>query len=758
MKGHKRAKGSIKQNFFTKAINRAQTIFSDNEFTHKAQTVGAYSAAFLAAFLVALVSASTFTPVDNSEAADTVNVNYKGTGYYINMATSGNVNMDLEATPDGAVAVAKDTVNVKTNSKSYKIYVSMNSNAADTNKLYLGGSTSATSYFNPVNGSATSPTALGNNTWGWSLAKANVNSANSLLSSYGFNENYTMSDGTTSDGKTGQTLNTNQKFAAMPLIGSEALIAAGTVATTSGTDYDVYYGAKANTALTSGTYSNTVLYTAVGEASSSASGEASISPEIQTTLDADTPSTYGKGQQVTIATSMYTSAGLDLGTVSATIGGKECTNVTTSLSAGGTVNITCNAPESLTWGNYDVVATFTKFDRAYEIADAYDVYVPWETMESASAGTYTMQSFTKKTCDEAPTPKAYNTQSGTGSILNGDTINTNVPEVTLKDTRNTSHEYRVRKLADGNCWMADNLRLTLSTSTPLTSETSDINYDMDTGRGVDGTTTTPRVISNNLQGTVDPLGTYSTDNTTGVISWTPFADSQTEYFISWGSRYTDASGATATTGADVATTVKYFDMDGKTEKVADAAYKVNNNAYAEYARSYDNLGDGQSGSGGGVDKATLTDADGNEQYYGTYFNWYAATAGSGTYEMQSETDAKNSVCPKNWQLPKNSENKSWNHLIATIYGMNIISSTETTQIQDEINATKKAPFSILQAGLYVWSGGSLTNRSVGIHYWTSTTSGYINARHFYSSYINSHFSPQNAGDKVHGLTVRCAVR
>ena len=740
MKGHKRAKGSIqktriaqkavsanKQNFFTKALNRTRTIFSDSEFANRAQTVGAYSAAFLAAFLVALVSASTFTPVDNSEASENISVIQNTTGYYLNMTTSGNVSMEIDATPDGAVAVTKDTVNVKTNSPAYKIYVSMNSSTANSNKLYLNGSTSATSYFAPVNGSTESPVALTNNSWGWALA-------NSSISGYAFDNSYTV----------GSNVSSAQKFAAMPLSGDEALIASGTAATTSGTDYDVYYGAKANTALKAGTYSNTVLYTAIGEASSSSSGEASIVPEIQTTLSPDTSETYGKGQQVTIATSMYTSDNLDLGTVTAKIGGKECTNVETSFGAGGLVNITCNAPESLTWGTYDVVATFTKFDRAYTIDDGYNIYIPYDEMEDAAAGTYTMQQFTRKTCDEMETPKAYNTQDGTGSILNGDTINTDVPEVTLKDARNTSHEYRVRKLADGNCWMADNLRLTLSTSTPLTSETSDINYDMDTGHGVDGSTTTPRTISNNLQGTVDPLGTYSTDPSTGVISWTPFADSQTTAGISWGSPYTDASGTRATSGDyNASVNTKHFGLDGKTIETENTSYYINNNNYAEYARSYTR-----------GETSTLDDGDGRPQYVGTIFNWYAATAGSGTRAIAS-SNAKNSVCPRNWSLPQRSGDGSWHDLFVinyafTVYGDAAGATTEST-------AFRKAPFSVIFPGYLSWGVGTVQSLDGDGSYWSSLGTSLHQAHNISTSPLK--FVPYSMSTtKVTGLSIRCVIR
>ena len=42
--------------------------------------------------------------------------------------------------------------------------------------------------------------------------------------------------------------------------------------------------------------------------------------------------------------------------------------------------------------------------------------------------------------------------------------------------------------------------------------------------------------------------------------------------------------------------------------------------------------------------------DSGNPVYGTYYNWYAATASSGTYELASG-NATSSICPKGWRLP-----------------------------------------------------------------------------------------------------------
>ncbi|MBQ3309308.1 hypothetical protein IJG78_01370 [Candidatus Saccharibacteria bacterium] len=87
-----------------------------------------------------------------------------------------------------------------------------------------------------------------------------------------------------------------------------------------------------------------------------------------------------------------------------------------------------------------------------------------------------MQDMTPSICSSATTPSVDATVSDTTGEYDGDT--NYVPETTLIDYRGTDgtgtasspatgsnvRSYTVRKLADGNCWMSENLKLTLSTS------------------------------------------------------------------------------------------------------------------------------------------------------------------------------------------------------------------------------------------------------------------------------------------------------
>ena len=48
--------------------------------------------------------------------------------------------------------------------------------------------------------------------------------------------------------------------------------------------------------------------------------------------------------------------------------------------------------------------------------------------------------------------------------------------------------------------------------------------------------------------------------------------------------------------------------------------------------------------------------EGNDSYW-DYYNWYAATAESGTYAMTSG-NAEDSLCPAGWQLPINGDSST----------------------------------------------------------------------------------------------------
>ena len=120
-----------------------------------------------------------------------------------------------------------------------------------------------------------------------------------------------------------------------------------------------------------------------------------------------------------------------------------------------TVTFGAKVNADLTSGTYHDTVVFT----------AIANYVPTPTF----SGITTMQQMTTEICNVETKPTKEATQSTTDH-----TEDTNlVPETTLTDTRD-GKSYIIRKLADGNCWMSQNLALSTSAGQVLTEADTDL--------------------------------------------------------------------------------------------------------------------------------------------------------------------------------------------------------------------------------------------------------------------------------------------
>jgi len=150
--------------------------------------------------------------------------------------TNGTVNANVTPTGVGAQTVASDTVTVSTNdSAGYTLQLAESS--AVTN-LVAGGDTIPAS-----SGTQTTPAVMAVNTWGYRVDSLG-----------GFGSGPTSS-------QSSAAISGSIKFAGVPASGSP-----NTLKSTSGTATNdtttVWYGVAANTTQPSGTYTNTVTYTA----------------------------------------------------------------------------------------------------------------------------------------------------------------------------------------------------------------------------------------------------------------------------------------------------------------------------------------------------------------------------------------------------------------------------------------------------------------------------------------------------------------
>ena len=270
---------------------------------------------------------------------------------------------------------------------------------------------------------------------------------------------------------------------------------------------------------------------------------------------------------------------------------------------------------------------------------------------------------------------------------------TEVGTTTRLTDKRDNKQYWVTKLADNNCWMTQNLDLDLSTSKALTPDDSDVSSN-----------------------------------------WTPTVSTTTSIF-----------GNTSSTGQyswDPGMYVK-SDPDG----------------YSNYCSYVDSLSDADCTSAGWTnvssmppmsDGTTNTAISGdtyNAHYLvGNYYQWNAATAGTGG--SITSTNAIDSICPKGWQLPtSNNSNSGSFQALMNAYS---ISSNAT-------GSTK-----ITQPPLYFHPGGLVRSgslRDAGLYglYWSSTArSSFSNAYNlgFSSGYVN----PSGSYYRYDGQSVRCLAR
>ncbi|MBQ3306452.1 hypothetical protein IJH02_03420 [Candidatus Saccharibacteria bacterium] len=245
-----------------------------------------------------------------------------------------------------------------------------------------------------------------------------------------------------------------------------------------------------------------------------------------------------------------------------------------------------------------------------------------------------LQEMTAAICDATPTPRA---------LLDDGEINANVPETTLIDARdNTS--YTVRKLADGKCWMAQNLRYNFSAGKVLTSRDTNIKSDL--------------VIPENTQ---------------------------TEAGISWGT-----------------------DQPSESEVNIFRSYSSHN---AEY---------------------------------GNYYNWFAATAGTGKYYTPEKTTTQ-SICPKGWQLPKTVGARSFKRLIE-VY--ELTNDGKDVTLGDLLT---DAPISFVASGNY-YNDGIVAGQGEWGDYWTADAANIVAAS------FDIETGEMNYNHKNMGFSVRCVAK
>lgn len=385
-----------------------ESAIKSNNFTIK-NTKSRHYRNFMAicgAFLLSYTAASIFAPVKSSSAEKQefqASIANALSGVSVT-AKDASINVDVgQPSPTGTVVKVESSLTAQTaSSGGYQLYVSTDSNATGGNRLYIGGDTSA-AYISPNHDSSGDDIAFG-------------------------------SEDTLSSNSWGFTINSdkyeNGQFAAVPIMGNEALIKNTNVA---GEDeIPIYFGVNVNTNVPSGTYTGSIIYTIIAEDIES---DSYSTPSVSSEKGAI-------GSQLTITLPLRSSitSVSELGTVNATIGGVKCNDQNVTLNSA-SLSISCTAPVQATRGAKDVAVYIQQYNDTYIKQNGF-TYITY--MHEMSA-------------DICSSMKSSSTD-------------------TLKDIRgsytdaSTPANYGIIKALDGNCWMTDNLNLY---GMEITSEYSD---------------------------------------------------------------------------------------------------------------------------------------------------------------------------------------------------------------------------------------------------------------------------------------------
>ena len=412
---------------------------------------------FLLAFVTAFVASSVFSP-QNTTNADTLYFNVTGSDYTTSVKSADNIVINMKATPSGNVAIAHDTVTTVTdNPDGYQLYFSMDQLADydathPGNALYKDGNTTASQMLKPTTAAASAPAVLDGNTWGFAIPTGQTGVPS------------TMNNFDSAYSDTSASMN---KFAFTPLRSSAVKVQerSGSPTTTEGDNLEIYYGVKANLAVDPGQYTGTVNYFVVSDTSISSFDTIAVNPTVISP---------NGGENLTIVTSLHTNYAFTSSDINVTITSKTDSSNSKACTINGinadtgNVTISCVAPALLT-GDYEVEVEIPSYGKDWT-ADL--------TVSSAPATfwniTY-MQEMTADVCNNVTTPSRTAGEEDTNGSHAGDAAY--VPTRVLYDWRgkdgtgsitnkvapssSNAQTYTIRKLADGNCWMTENLNLPL---------------------------------------------------------------------------------------------------------------------------------------------------------------------------------------------------------------------------------------------------------------------------------------------------------
>ncbi len=320
------------------------------------------------------------------------------------------------------------------------------------------------------------------------------------------------------------------------------------------------------------------------------------------------------------------------------------------------------------------------------------------------------------------TPATYDSTTGK--------VSATLSSITALTDARDGNTYAVAKLADGQCWMIENLR--------LNSEHTTSSEDIALAEGYGNATISINAGGNNLGKFVGLAGSE------------------------------DANFANNTTANSL------YSIDGtngtiniKSNSSYDPGYRL-----PRYNKNNTNMASNATNSDGTTSLVTSYNANDNHSRwygYGNYYNWPAAMANTEyytTYSGNNGSDAAGtSICPSNWHLPlgykstgelDNQEASSTWRVGGFSYLDRVMGGTgqdqSSTAGSTQSVKWRSFPNNFVYSGY--WDGAQAYNRSIRGIYWSSSAQGFGTAYRLYL--FSSIVSPgTNSLSKYSGYTVRC---
>lgn len=275
-------------------------------------------------------------------------------------------------------------------------------------------------------------------------------------------------------------------------------------------------------------------------------------------------------------------------------------------------------------------------------------------------------------------------------------------------------KYWVTKMLDGNCWMSQNLALDLSTNKALTSADSDVASSWTPGRSTTSSVTTGSTTSTETYSW--NLGNYVITNPTATTACS-----------------NNNTGLSACTG-------QFTNVSGWMASSDPNFYKNN----------------------GGSPISTSTKTYDSHYLAGGYYQWNAATAGTGAGTFAGK-NAEGSICPRNWRLPNSNrtEKNSFYYLLQQ-YGVQSKVNQAAGAVASPSNSmyydiALSPLFFVRAGGVYPDSSDKFGVAGRGGPYWSHRATNI--ADYAYNLFFDgSSVNPSSeSGNRCSGYSLRCLV-